>query len=253
VTTEIEDETFFQLFKGTYPSVFAARIMRLPDGTSKQFAFVRFHDEAEYEEALKHQTRISMQLGCQIRISKAHPRPPLSRRFPAGHSRPISAASDVTDPSAKYHMSQALIPVNMDQQRMPQSSPSSQSQPFLPSDPVPVYYIPVPGYPYHDPSLWPAQWPDFYQAAVSLPEMPQHMYAPEAGDTDNMHHSHSFPRPAAWQQVHLQQHIVPDQRFLFNNAMDVTSDVPDASVKTDHFAVSLISPFSRSCYSSFIA
>lgn len=68
MTTDMDDVSFYDLFKGSYPSVFAARIMRMPDGTSKHFAFVRFHDEAEYSQALSHENQISMQLGCRIRV-----------------------------------------------------------------------------------------------------------------------------------------------------------------------------------------
>lgn len=260
MTTDMDDDPFFELFKSSYPSVFAARIMRQPDGTSKNFAFVRFHDEAEYREALTHEDRISLLLGCHIRICKAHPRPPVPRRWPAAQSRLFAPVPDpgpqLIDPSAaKFHTNPALLSANLEQQRMRQSSPSGQqqpqpplphsAQPFLPDQMPAVYYIPVPGYPhYADPAYWANQWHELYpQPDVSHAQLFGHAVGlAEAGDTANMQPCHSFARPA-W-QMHLppqQAHFLPDQRFVYNtgevvDAADVAKH--SSSAKSDQYQVS---------------
>ena len=247
MTADMEDENFFDLFKASFPSVFAARIMRLPDGTSKQFAFVRFRDEDEYHQALAQEARISLLLGCQVRICKAHPRPPPQPRrwSAAGQQRLLpgaEAASQLIDPSAvpaKFATEQPRV----------QSSPSGHPpvpQPFLPDPLQPVYYIPVPGYPVlPDGSTGPGFWSDLY-ASVPVPDVPAHVphsyaqpmgpaaaaaAAPEAGDVSVMHSYQSFAR-ATWQlplslpPAHV-AHYLPDQRFLY-----CAGEVSDAGDRT---------------------
>lgn len=259
MTSDMDDESFFELFHTSYPSVFAARIMRTPDGMSKNFAFVRFSDENEYREALSHEQRISGLLQCQIRICRAHPRPTVPRRWNQAHNRlfPSEATSvpQLIDPSgattAKFQTSPPALSV--ESQRMRQNSPSGQQQPqsqslplaaqhvphsahpYLQPDQMPaVYYIPMPGYhtyPTADPSFF-NQWPDMYSVADGTPAA-QPAYAPalavqsgvpEAGDTANMHAYHSYPRPM-WQMptaMHHAHHFLQDPRFFYS-----TADVPD--------------------------
>lgn len=245
MTTDMEDESFLDLFRKSYPSVFAARIMRTPDGMSKNFAFVRFSDEAEYAEALNQEERISALLRCPIRICKAHPRPPRRWPRPSDHVPP---APQLIDPSGKFQSPPSIRSVDSQRRNSP-SVQQPQSQPLAaqPHSAQPLdqmqayYYIPMPGYTGYspDPAFWSNQWHEMYPSipmsdgtpAAQQAYSPMHPVpgVPEAGDTANLHLYHSYPRPM-WQMptaMHQPHHFLPDPRFYFC-AADVP-DLPDTS------------------------
>lgn len=189
--------------------------MRHPDGSSKQFAFVRFNDESEYKEALAQEGHISSMLGCQIRICKAHPKNPSTyrRNFngqpPADMTRsPVPMQQSVSSRTTPTHFtsdqqqqqrlqtppsqSSGRTPVKtngllsdalLTQQSSPsglQSLQSQMQQPQAAQYPEvmhPFYYVPVTGYPPYNPDVyWSNSWPDMYSAMPAEVPVMQPLY-----------------------------------------------------------------------------